>query len=108
MRNKQLKIHDMTDCSSLSERDIRNQYTVAGRNKFGTLLAISDRRTPNDEYENCINPHIESPAEPIPAKLKAKYNVSWESIAVIKNEIMRKMHPYLIKETLQMRTRANL
>ena len=40
------------------------------------------RNTQNDEYENFVNAHIETAAECIPTKLKAKPRASWETLAV--------------------------
>ena len=45
------------------------------RNKFDALQDISETLTPNDEYENFVNAHIEVVAECIPTKLKGKLRV---------------------------------
>ena len=37
---------------------------------------------PNDEYENFVNAHLEAAAKYIPTKLKTKYRVPWETLAV--------------------------
>ena len=44
-------------------------------NKFDELQAISETPTPNDEYENFVNAHVEVVAEYIPTKLGAKHRV---------------------------------
>ena len=45
---------------------------------------ISEAFTPNDEYENLVNAHMEIAAECIPAKLRPKHRVPWETLAVRK------------------------
>ena len=65
----------------LNNRDISNKYTIALRNKFDALQEINETLTPNDEYENFVNAHMDAAAaaaaaaECIPTKLKAKYRV---------------------------------
>ena len=54
------------------------------RNKFDALQEISETLTPNDEYENFVNAHIEATAECIPTKDKAKPRVPWEILVVRK------------------------
>ena len=39
------------------------------------------KSTPNDEYENFVNAHLEAAAKYIPTKLKTKYRVPWETLA---------------------------
>ena len=60
------------DWPLLNNKDISNKYTITQRNKFDTLLEISETHTPNDEYENFINAHIEAAAECIPTKEQKK------------------------------------
>ena len=43
---------------------------------------ISAPSTPNDEYENFVNAHLEAAAKCIPTKHKTKYRVPWETLAV--------------------------
>ena len=45
---------------------------------------MSETPTPNDEYENFVNVHLEAAAECIPTKQRAKPKVSWETLAVRK------------------------
>ena len=52
--------------------DISDKYTITLTNKFDALQEISETLTPNDEYENFVNAHMEAVAECIPIKLKAK------------------------------------
>ena len=40
------------------------------------------KSTPNDEYENFVNAHLEEATKCIPTKLKTKYRVPWETLAV--------------------------
>ena len=66
----------------LNNSDISNHYTVTLRNNLDTLQETFEKHTTNDEFENFITTHIEAAAECIPTKPKAKYRVSWKSIAV--------------------------
>ena len=55
------------------------------RKKFDALQEIPEALTPNDEYENFINAHIEAAAaECIVTKLRAKHRVPWETLVVKK------------------------
>ena len=42
------------------------------------------KHTPNDEYENFVNVHLEAVAEGIPTKQRTKPRVPWEILAVRK------------------------
>ena len=64
--------------NKLKNRDIRDKYVLKLRNRFETLQKI----TPNDEYENFVNAHHEAAAKCILTKLKTKYRVPWETLAV--------------------------
>ena len=44
----------------------------------------SGRHTPNDEYENFVNVHLEAAAECIPTKQRTKPRVPWVTLAVRK------------------------
>ena len=72
------------DWSQLNNRDIRDKYTLALRNKFDAQQEISETPTPNDEYENFVNAHVEAAAECIPTKQKAKSRVPWKTLVVRK------------------------
>ena len=72
------------DWSLLNNRDISNKYTIALRNKFDALQEISKTLSPYDEYDNFINAHVEAAIECIPTKLRTKYRVPWETLAVRK------------------------
>ena len=52
-----------------------NKHTITVRNKFDAHQEISETFTPNDEYQNFVNAHIEAAAECIPTKLRAKRRV---------------------------------
>ena len=56
------------------------------RNKFDALQEISETSTPNNEYENFINAHIEAAAECIPSNLEQNI-VPWETLAVEKKNV---------------------
>ena len=73
-----------SDWSLLNNRHIRDEYTVTLRNKYDTLQEISETPTPNDEYENFINAHLEEAAECKATKQRAKPKVPWETLAVRK------------------------
>ena len=59
------------------------------RNRFETLQKKTEKGTPNDEYENFINAHLEVAAKCIPTKPRTKYRVPWEMLAV------REKHAYV-------------
>ena len=44
----------------LSNKDIRDKYIVALRNRFDALHEKTETRTPNDEYENFVNVHLDA------------------------------------------------
>ena len=46
------------------------------------LQEKTEKSTPNDEYENFVNVHLKAAAKCIPTKLKTKYRVPWETLAV--------------------------
>ena len=66
----------------LNNRDIRNKYVVELRNRFVTQQEKTGKGTPNDEYENFVNAHLEAAAKCIPTKPRTKYRVPWETVAV--------------------------
>ena len=72
------------DRSLLNNRYIRDKYTLTIRNKFDTFQERAETPTPNDEYENFINAHLEAAAKCIPTKQRAKPRVPWETLAVRK------------------------
>ena len=69
------------DWALLNNRDIRDKFVLELRNRFETQEK-TEKSTPNDEYENFVNAHLEAAAKCIPTKLKTKYRVPWETLAV--------------------------
>ena len=69
------------DWSLLNNMDIRDKYVLALRNKFNALQK-TEIHTPNDEYENFINAHLEVAVEYIPTKQRTKSRVPWETLAI--------------------------
>ena len=61
------------------------------RNKFNALKEISKTPSPNDEYKNFVNAHLETAIECIPTKQRAKPRVPCETLAVSK--ICKKCFP---------------
>ena len=70
------------DWALLNNKDIRDKYTLALRNKYNALQEQTETSTPNEEYENFVNAHLEAAAEFIPTKQRRKYRVPWETLAV--------------------------
>ena len=67
------------DCALLNDKDIRDKYTLALRNKYDVQQKQIETPTPNEEYENT---HLEATGEFIPTKQRRKYWVQWETLAV--------------------------
>ena len=57
------------------------KYVIALRNKFDAPQEKTETRTPNDEYENFVNTHLEVAAKYIPTKYRTKSKVPWEDIS---------------------------
>ena len=70
------------DWALLNNKDVRDKYVLELRNRFETLQEKTEKSTPNDEYENFVNAHLEAAAKYIPTKIKTKYRVPWENLAV--------------------------
>ena len=70
------------DGALFNNRDIRDKYVVELRNRFETLPEKTEKGNPNGEYENFVNAHLEVAAKCIPTRLKTKYRVPWETLAV--------------------------
>ena len=66
----------------LNNKDIRDKYVLALRNKFDTLQEKTEILTSNDEYENFVNAHLEAAAKYTPTKPRTKSRVPWETLAV--------------------------
>ena len=60
------------DWSLFNNRDIRDKYALALRNKFDAQQEKTETHTPNDKYKNFINAHLEVAAEYIPTKQRTK------------------------------------
>ena len=65
-----------------NNRDIRDKYALELRNRFETLQGNAEKGTPNDEYENFVEAHLEAASKCIPTKPRTKYRVPWETLAV--------------------------
>ena len=70
------------DWALLNNRDIRDKYTLAPRNKYDALQEQTETPTPNEEYENFVNSHLEAAAKFIPTKQRRKYRLPWETLPV--------------------------
>ena len=69
------------DWALLNNRDIKDKFVLELRNRFETLQEKTEIGTPNDNYENFVNTHLEAAAMCIPTKLRTKYRVPWETLA---------------------------
>ena len=70
------------DWALLNNRDIRDKYVLELRNRFETLQEKTEKGTPNDEYENFVDAHLEAALKCIPTKPRTKYRVPWETLVV--------------------------
>ena len=70
------------DWALLNNRDIRDKYALELRNRFEALKEKTEKGTPNDEYENFVEAHLEAASKCIPTKPRTKYRVPWETLAV--------------------------
>ena len=68
----------------LLNKDIRDKYLIAIRNKFDALQEKTETHTPNDEYENFIKAHLEAAAKYIPTKYRTESRVLWETLVIRK------------------------
>ena len=66
----------------LNNRDFWDKYGLELRNRFETLQEKTEKGTPNDEYENFVDAHLEAASKCIPTKYRTKYRVPWETLAV--------------------------
>ena len=62
--------------------DIRDKYALELRNRFETLQEKTGKGTPNDEYENFVEAHLEAASKCIPTKPRTTYRVPWETSVV--------------------------
>ena len=68
----------------LNNRDIRYRFALTLRNKFNALLEKTETHTPNDEYENVVNVHVEATAKCIASKQRTKPRAPWDTLVVRK------------------------
>ena len=66
----------------LNNRDIRDKYVLELRNRFETLQEKTEKGTPNNEYENFVEAHLEAASKCIPTKPRTIYRIPWETLAV--------------------------
>ena len=66
------------DWALLNNGDIRDKYALELGNRFETLQEKTEKRTPDDEYENFVNEHFEAASKCIPTKPRTKYRVPWD------------------------------
>ena len=81
------------DWALLNNKYIRDKYVLELRNRSETLQEKTEKSTPNDEYENFVNAHLEAAAKYIPTKIKTKYRVPWETLAVREKRALVKTAP---------------
>ena len=67
------------DWALLNNRDIRDKYVLELRNRFETLQEKEEKNTPNGEYENFVNAHLEAASKCIPTKPRTKYRAPRET-----------------------------
>ena len=93
--------HKNYDWALLNNRNISDKYVLKLRNRFETLQEKTEKSTPNDEYENFVHAHLDAAAKCIPIKLKTKYRVPWETLAVREKRALVKTAPknYRKKQT---------
>ena len=72
------------DWALLTNRDVRDKYTLILRNKFDALQDILETPSPNDKYENFVNAHLDLASGCKPSKQRTKHRLNWESLAVRK------------------------
>ena len=73
------------DWALLNNSDIRDKYVLELKYRFETLQEKTEKGTPNDEYENFVDAHLEAASKCIPTKPRTKYRVPRETLAVKKN-----------------------
>ena len=70
------------DWALLNNRDFGDKFVFKLGNTFETLQKKIEKGSPNDEYENFVNAHLEAAAKCIKTKPRTKYRVPWETLAV--------------------------
>ena len=74
---EQTKTTILYDWALLNNKDIRDKYVLAIRNKFDALQEKTEILTPNDEYENFVNAHLEAAVKYIQKKKKLELNLEY-------------------------------
>ena len=70
------------DWALLKNRSISDKHVLELGNRFETLKEKTEKGTPNNEYENFVNVHLEAAAKYIPTKPKTKYSAPWDTLGV--------------------------
>ena len=70
------------DWSLLSNRDIKGKHALELRNKYDAIQEKTETHTPNEEYDNYVNAHLEVAVGFIPTKQRTKSRIPWETLAV--------------------------
>ena len=70
------------DWALLNNGDISDKYALELINIFETLQEKTEKVTPNDEYGNFVEAHLEAASKCIPTKPRTKYRVPWETSEV--------------------------
>ena len=89
------------DWALRNNRDIRDKYALELRNRFETLQEKTEKVTPNDEYENFVEAHLEAASKCIPTKPRTKYRVPWETSEVREKRALGKLPPKAMGRTQQ-------
>ena len=88
------------DCSLLNNRDIRDKYALALRNKYDALQEKTETHTLNEEYENLVNAHLEAAVEYIPTKQKLNLESHGRHLRLEKSVQTWKLPPNAIGRTI--------
>ena len=62
--------------------EISEINTIRIKKQIEILQEKTEKGTPNDEYENFVEAHLETASKCIPTKPRTKYRVPWETLAV--------------------------
>ena len=81
------------DWALLNNRDIRDKYVLELTNRFEALQEKTEKGTPNDEYENFVDAHLEAASKCIPTKPRTKYRIPYETLAVREKRALVKTAP---------------
>ena len=63
---------------------------IRTKKQIRTLQEKEEKNTPNDEYENFVNAHLEAASKCIPIKPRTKYRAPWETEEVRENRALVK------------------